>query len=89
MESVHVHLINVNISRVPDQNGVSQARNIVEMYHSGQEPLICTLSRRVLLGEVCCCCCFLFFCVVVFVWLVGGFFSLLGLVNRNYFHTLV
>ena len=26
-----------NKSRVPDQNGVSQARYIVEIHHSGQE----------------------------------------------------
>ena len=46
---IHVHLINVNISRIPDQIGVSQACNIVEIYHSGQEPSICSLSLRVLL----------------------------------------
>ena len=32
------------ISRVPDQNGVSQARYIVEIYHSGWEPLIYTFD---------------------------------------------
>ena len=30
-----------NISRVPDQNGVSQAWCIVEIHHSGGKPLIC------------------------------------------------
>ena len=29
------------ISRVPDQNGISQACFIVEIYHSGPEPSIC------------------------------------------------
>ena len=30
-----------NISRVPDQNGVSQAWYIAEIHHSGRKPLIC------------------------------------------------
>ena len=32
--------INTIISRVSNQNGVSQARYIVEIYHSGWKPLI-------------------------------------------------
>ena len=32
-----------NISRVLDHNGISQACYIVEMYHSGPDPSICTL----------------------------------------------
>ena len=32
----------VHISRVPDQNGVSQAWYIVEIHHSGREPSIYT-----------------------------------------------
>ena len=28
------------ISRIPDQNGISQACYIIEVYHSGREPLI-------------------------------------------------
>ena len=31
-----------HISRIPDQNGASQAWYIVEMHHSGRKPSICT-----------------------------------------------
>ena len=37
--NVHVQT-HTCISRVPDQNGVSQARYIVEIHHSGRKPLI-------------------------------------------------
>ena len=35
-----------NIPRVPDQNGVSQGCYIVEIYHSGAEPLIYDLPNN-------------------------------------------
>ena len=36
----------VCISRVPDQNGVSQAGYIVEIYHSGRKPSIYKCNRH-------------------------------------------
>ena len=40
----------VCISRVPHQNGISQACYIVEIYHSGPEPLILLL---IVAADVC------------------------------------
>ena len=38
----------LSISRVPDQNGISQACYIVEIYHSGLElSILLLLGRRV------------------------------------------
>ena len=37
----------VNISRVPIQNGVSQALYIVEIHHSGRKPLIWLVTHKV------------------------------------------
>ena len=34
-----------NISRIPEQNGVSEAQYIVEIRHSGPEPLICMCNQ--------------------------------------------
>ena len=63
----------VLISRVPNQNGVSQAWYIVEIHHSGREP-----SDFVLFVFFCC----FFFVVLLFialtsflVWFVWVFFS--------------
>ena len=35
----------VHVSRVPDQNGISQACYIVEIYHSGPDPCMCVYNR--------------------------------------------
>ena len=37
---VFSYLLNTYISRVPDQNGISQACYLVEIYHSGPRPSI-------------------------------------------------
>ena len=36
-----------NISRVPDQNGISQACHIVEIHHSGPEPSILSTTATI------------------------------------------
>ena len=43
------------ISRIPDQNGISQVCYIVDIYHSGPEPLICG-REGVLCDDYHVCC---------------------------------
>ena len=39
-------LLMITISRVPDQNGISQACSIVKIYHSDPEPLILYICKN-------------------------------------------
>ena len=42
----------VFISRVPDQNGISQLYNMLEMYHSGPEPSVWNMFKNGLCLDV-------------------------------------
>ena len=44
------------ISRVPNQNGVSQAWYLVEIHHSGRKPSICILHFDILIKEITVIC---------------------------------
>ena len=58
-------LLKASISRVPDQNGVSQACYIVEIFHSGSEPLKCSvlIAKLVVFCENILLVVFLFLCL--------------------------
>ena len=45
-DSVDLYFKVINISRVPDQNGVSEAWYIVEIHHSGREPSIWVVPKK-------------------------------------------